>query len=220
MRIFISHSHPDSGIADALRELYGSIFGDKVDVRYSSDQTPGRGIPPGTPWLDWIIDEVKAADRTLVVLTPRSLDRPWLLWESGAVMGVALGKGGAGAVVPLLFKTSAEHVPSPLSHRQVLYGDSAKGVARELGEVNDLLDHLPEQGLKALVDVFVPKYLAAVEAALADQPLLLSEGSVQEWVSRIEALRREERWADVDTLETAMNLAFCPPEMKGTPLDS
>jgi tetratricopeptide (TPR) repeat protein len=220
VRIFISHSHVDSGLADALRSLYGNIFGEnRVQVRYSSDQSPGGGIPPGTSWLSWIQDEVKKADRTLVLLTPRSLDRPWLLWESGAVTGAALVSETSKAVVPMLFRTNAEQLPGPLGSLQLIQGDSAKGLKRELTEVNAALGPMyPGPALNAMADQFVAGYLVAVEAALADQPLALTEGAVQEWVSRLVSLRDEKRWADAEALENAMAIAFCPADLKAPAL--
>jgi tetratricopeptide (TPR) repeat protein len=215
MRIFISHSHIDAALADALCALYKNIFGDKVRLRYSSDQSPGGGIPPGTSWLEWIKSEVMQADRTLVLLTPRSLDRPWLLWESGAVTGAALVSDKSKAVVPLLYRTNADQLPGPMRHLQVLQGDVAQGLKRELAEVNEALGKLyPESALNGVTDGLIPKYLKAVEEALSDQPLALTEGAVQEWVLRLSALHAEARWADAEALENAMVIAFCPVDLK------
>src|SRR5262249_21242369 len=55
---------------------------------------------------------------------------------------------------------------------------------------------------------FVPAYMNSVDKALADQPLSLTEGAVQEWVSRLECLRAERRFADAPALQEAMNRAF------------
>lgn len=169
MRIFLSHSHVDSPIATALKILLGDMFGDRVAVSYSSDESPEGGIEPGDAWLEWIQRVVATADKTYVLLTPNSILRPWVLWEAGAAAGVALGAERPPEVVPMTFGIEAENVPGPLQSAQVVRGDSDRtgGIVRLLQVLNKELDSpLTAKALKSTIGDLVPAYLERVRKAL------------------------------------------------------
>lgn len=52
--IFISLTHSDSAIADALKEAVSELFGNLVVTRYSTSQDTEVGISPGDDWFLWI----------------------------------------------------------------------------------------------------------------------------------------------------------------------
>ena len=165
--IFLSHSHQDEVIATALAGLVEELFEKKVNVRYSSDQSPGGGIPPGTPWLDWILEHIKRADKTYVLLTANSLKRPWVLWEAGAAVGIALGAEKTSAVAPVLFAVEDNDIPSPFEHLQVVRGDSDKGIRRLLQDLNTALGGpLSPKAFSSTVADCVPPYLRGVKESL------------------------------------------------------
>lgn len=96
--LFISHTHGDKFIADALARLVEILFKTKVAAKYSSSPELDGGIAPGEDWFSWILTQVKQADLAFIVLTASSIQKPWVLWEAGAVAGVAradrdLGEG-------------------------------------------------------------------------------------------------------------------------------
>jgi hypothetical protein len=76
---------------------------------------------------------------TIVVLTPRSKARPWLMWEAGAVSGAGLARGASTPVVPLLFGIRGDQVPSPLGSRQIKLGAVP-------ADTRDLLDSMRKLG--------------------------------------------------------------------------
>ena len=168
LKIFLSHSHQDQAIAAALAGLLGDLFRSKVSVDYSSDQNAGGGIPPGEQWLPWIVDHIKRADGTFVLLTPNSMHRPWVLWESGAAAGVALAAGRKRPVVPITFGVAREDIPSPFSDRQPVQGDSA-GITRLLQDWNSKLAvPLSRKTFESNAATCVPPFLAVVKEALAN----------------------------------------------------
>ena len=67
--IFISHSHGDQPIADALAGLVNDLFGNKVTVHYSSKKERDGSIPPGEDWFRWIVEQVRQTDIAFVLLT-------------------------------------------------------------------------------------------------------------------------------------------------------
>jgi hypothetical protein len=151
LQIFLSHSNLDRGIAAALKVLIQDLFGKGVIVEYSSDQDVGGGIPPGDKWLPWITQKISAADKTYVLLTPNSMNKPWVLWESGAAAGVALAINKPSPVVPITFGISNDDIPSPFASTQTVRGDTneAGGIFRLLQDLNQQLGQpLTEKAFK------------------------------------------------------------------------
>jgi tetratricopeptide (TPR) repeat protein len=222
LRIFISHAHADAALVSAFKELLERIFGrTTVAIDYSSDESPGGGIQAGTPWLEWILDKVRTADIVVVVLTPESLNRPWLMWESGAATGIALASQRSEAVMPLLFRVNREDVTSPLSHLQAVQGDTDKGVERAVQAVWTRLRTRPgEEQLEMLLQVAKAQYLERLEEALRDRPQSLDEGTIQEWCQRLDELSAAGRYAEVTHIHRALLLAVGPVDGEtDVPLD-
>lgn len=74
--IFISYASLDSALASELRtqiEMYGlTTFMAEKDIAVA------------TPWKQVIRDALRSCSRVLIVLTPNSIHRPWVLVETGA----------------------------------------------------------------------------------------------------------------------------------------
>jgi hypothetical protein len=138
-KIFVSHSNVDRPLVDALRDLIRGTFSEPVEVMYSSASVASGGISAGQSWLDWVLKQIHQSKMTIVVLTPLSKARPWLMWEAGAVTGVGLSQGSSIPIVPLLFGIGTEDVPSPLRDRQLKIGTSKE-------QILDLLESLRQLG--------------------------------------------------------------------------
>ena len=170
VKIFLSHSHQDRAIAGALAKLITDIFGGNVSVTHSSDQAAGGGIPPGAKWLPWVTEHIQAADYTYVLLTPNSMNRPWVLWESGAAAGVALASDKLNSVVPITFGLEEDDIPSLFDSLQIVRGDSDQsgGIERALQEINSALgaSSLGAIIFSLAVTQLVPPFLTVVKKAL------------------------------------------------------
>lgn len=144
MRIFLSHSHEDFILAEALQKLIHDFFPNKITVEYSSDQSQGGGIPPGDAWLPWIMNHIKKARKTCVLLTPNSTFKPWVLWESGAAAGLAISIKPSRQIVPIIFGIPDKDVPNPFTPAQSIRGDTMRrgGIRRLLQQLNQEL-HSP-----------------------------------------------------------------------------
>jgi tetratricopeptide (TPR) repeat protein len=215
--VFISHTHADKAIADAFRDAVAELFGSYVTVAYSTDTE--HGPKHGARWLQWINDQVKTSDFTLVLLTPASLQKPWILWEAGAVAGtsVASGADDGRKVRPLVFRVPPEQVPDPFRDVQLVRGDDYADVQNVMLE---WMESLPGTvGAKAGIklEATLRKYLATVTAALDQAPLVPTEAIVQEWCVRIDELRQQNRMSEVRTLHDWLNIAFGRADDK--PLD-
>ena len=97
--IFISHDTRDSELAEAFSKLLSSVSAGVLKSFRSSDKTGTQGIEYGTEWYPKLMSKLGSASDVVCLLTPRSVDRPWILYEAGVakgrldtpVHGVALG---------------------------------------------------------------------------------------------------------------------------------
>jgi hypothetical protein len=184
LQIFLSHATSDRVIAEALKKLLEDLFGrNRVRIDFSSDQEAGSGIAPGVNWFTWITERITRDDKTYVLLTPTSMKKPWVLWESGVAAGVTLSlkrhvaAAGAtavdpppGLVVPITFGLTDADVPGPLKSLQVVRGDTdtAGGILRELQAVNGALDGpLTEAAFDATTRQWLPAFFTKVKETLA-----------------------------------------------------
>jgi TIR domain len=96
MKVFISYSSKDRKlawrIADALRNADFQVWDDTQ-------------IFPGDNWAEIIANELRESDAMVILLTPNSVDSPYI----NAEVGYALGEQGyKGRVIPVLAAPSEE----------------------------------------------------------------------------------------------------------------
>jgi tetratricopeptide (TPR) repeat protein len=225
--IFISHTVADKPIADAWDALVKRLFSDKVAVKYSSSKELGSGVDPGAAWFNWIVDKVKTADVAFIILTPNSIQKPWVVWEAGAVAGAAYAtsqSADARRVCPITYGIRPTDVPSPFAGNQIVNGTNADDI-RKLSE--DLLDRFDTQldnKAKAkyggVRDTAEREHLEAIKTILTVLPHTVTEAAVQEWLERLEGLEREGRYSEAGVIEDWMNISFGRDEEDRTrPLD-
>jgi hypothetical protein len=97
--VFISHDKRDADLAEAFANLLSDVSGGTLKSFRSSDKKDTSGIGFGTDWYTKIMSQLGEATDVVALLTPRSIDRPWILYEAGVakgklgtnVLGVALG---------------------------------------------------------------------------------------------------------------------------------
>jgi TIR domain len=87
--VFISHDSRDSILAHHFADLLAGATGGGLESFNSSDRRRIKGIEYGEEWYDTIIESLKAAKNVVVLLTPNSMGRPWVLFEAGFAKGLA-----------------------------------------------------------------------------------------------------------------------------------
>lgn len=218
-RVFLSHSHTDKDVAGALRVLLESCLPGHVEVMASSASPGEGGVPSGGDWFDWIRRQVTDSGVTVVLLTPASLNKPWLMWEAGAVAGVSLAREHPTPIVPLLYRLSAELIPSPLRSRQAVLGEDGDSL-RQMLETVRAMTKMPAASMASLARDAIPAYLAAVRQALADRPPSLTESCVQDWLDRITYFERTHRRSEIAQIHSALVNVFARGDNAfDTPLD-
>lgn len=97
--IFVSHDTRDAQLAEAFSKLLSSVSAGVLKSFRSSDQKGSQGIEYGVEWYPELMKRLDTASDVVCLLTERSIDRPWILYEAGVakgklgtpVSGVALG---------------------------------------------------------------------------------------------------------------------------------
>ncbi len=97
--VFISHDSRDAELAEAFSKLLKSVSAGMLKSFRSSDKKGTEGIQFGDDWYKQLMTKLDCASDVVCLLTERSLDRPWILYEAGVakgkletpVHGIALG---------------------------------------------------------------------------------------------------------------------------------
>lgn len=97
--VFISHDSRDADLAEAFANLLSDVSAGTLKSFRSSDKKTNSGIEFGAEWYTSIMSQLGDATDVVALLTARSVDRPWILYEAGVakgklettVLGLALG---------------------------------------------------------------------------------------------------------------------------------
>jgi hypothetical protein len=97
--VFISHDTRDGDLAEAFSNLLKSVSAGVLKSFRTSDRRGNQGIEYGIEWYPEIIKNIQSASDVVCLLTERSVNRPWILFEAGMakgkldtpILGVALG---------------------------------------------------------------------------------------------------------------------------------
>ena len=86
--VFISHDTRDAEIAEAFSILLKKVSAGVLKTFRSSDKKENQGIEYGVEWYPEIIKNIQNATDVVCLLTPNSVDRPWILlrqeWRRGS----------------------------------------------------------------------------------------------------------------------------------------
>ena len=83
MLVFLSHAAIDEEIAKYLKEIVEKSFSG-VKVFLSTDP---EDLPLGDPWVETILQNLRAARLLLVLASGRGISRRWVCFELGAEWG-------------------------------------------------------------------------------------------------------------------------------------
>jgi TIR domain-containing protein len=114
--LFISHAASDAEFANAVKQEIEKVFANGVNVFCTS--SPGA-ITVGRDWLSDIEEKLAVAQGIIVIITPVSIERPWVWFEVGATW--AKGRAGECRIYPLYTaEIELSNLPSPLDRLQAL----------------------------------------------------------------------------------------------------
>jgi hypothetical protein len=114
--LFISHAASDAEFANAVKQEIEKVFANGVNVFCTS--SPGA-IQVGKDWLSDIEEKLAVAQAIIAIVTPVSIERPWMWFEIGATW--AKGRAGECRIYPLCAaEIDLSSLPSPLNRLQAL----------------------------------------------------------------------------------------------------
>ncbi len=90
--VFISHDTRDADLAQEFDSLLRAASGGAVKSFRSSDLKGTSGIEYGTEWHEKLMTNLFEATVSVTLLTPYSVDRPWVLYETGIAKGRKIPK--------------------------------------------------------------------------------------------------------------------------------
>jgi hypothetical protein len=118
-RIFVSHATSDKWLAVTLCE--------KLEAAGATTFRDDRDIDGGDDIPERIRAEIKRSRELIVLLTPHSVTRPWVLIEVGAAWGLSKAK----RITPILCHIDIDPIPGMLKSKKAIH-------------INDLTDLLAE----------------------------------------------------------------------------
>ncbi|MFG6098666.1 toll/interleukin-1 receptor domain-containing protein [Leptothoe sp. ISB3NOV94-8A] len=114
--LFISHTSSDGEFARVLQAEIEKVFAGGVQVFCTS--SPGT-IGVSQDWLAAVEEKLETCQAVIVIVTPLSIERPWVWFEVGASWLRA--RSGKVAIYPLCApEIDASQLPSPLDRLQAL----------------------------------------------------------------------------------------------------
>jgi len=158
--IFISHDHRDASLADAFSNLLTDASGGFLQSFRSSDRKGTAGIEFGAEWYSEIMTRLGSATDVVALLTSRSVDRPWILYEAGVakgrlskpvfglVIGISLEKASRGPFAQFQNSGSDEDSLTKLVLQLIRRNSDAEpreeAVRRQVGAFRDNIAKLDE----------------------------------------------------------------------------
>ncbi len=82
-RFFLSHSSSDKKLAEVIAQTLKRITLNQISPWFSSDDSAPGGLQPGMIWFNAILEKLTKSKAVVAILTPNSISRPWIYFESG-----------------------------------------------------------------------------------------------------------------------------------------
>ena len=108
-KFFISHYSGDKRIAELFSSALRRITLEQINPWFSSDAFGNSGLKPGDIWFNQILSKINQSRAVVALLTPNSINRPWVYFESG--IGQALEKC---EVIPVCIGVNRDSILPPL----------------------------------------------------------------------------------------------------------
>lgn len=153
--VFLSHAVTDEPIAKVIHDEIRRIFADGVNVFASS--VPGV-VKPGRDWLKEIRVNLDAATAVIVIVSPVSLNRPWVWFEVGASWSRM--EAGEGVILPVCVpEVEKGSLPEPLGRLQAMSLGKAAETKAVFQALVDQFDFGRIKGFRhATIKAKLPKY--------------------------------------------------------------
>jgi hypothetical protein len=198
------------GIADAIRDALANLFGEAVTVVYSTNKQADGGVVTartGSGGYRTCRRVPACPDSAYAVVDPEA----WVLWEAGAVRAPPSRRAASSTSASAYLQLGSKEIPQPFQRAQTEPGDRKEGAMRFFEQVvaefaaqsrppADGGGKTPGQNGRHL---YRPR-----EEELRDAPTLPSEEAIQEWCSRLDGLKQENRFSETRQMHAWLKVAF------------
>lgn len=107
-QVFVSHATADKWLAVTICE--------KIEATGATTSRDDRDIAGGDKIPDMIRAEIKKSRELVVILTPHSANRPWVLLEVGA----AWGWSKSARIIPIMCHVDVDTVPRMIRSKKAI----------------------------------------------------------------------------------------------------
>ena len=115
--IFISHASEDAVLASSIQSLIEAALRRRPSERLVFRSTDVTAIEGGADWYDAIIKALRQSRICLSLLTPTSVYKPWVIYESGGAYAIYRQKAQR-LIAVCAAGITPDLVPSPLKRLQ------------------------------------------------------------------------------------------------------
>ena len=165
MKIFLSWSGDRShDVAAKLRTWLRDV------IQASEPWMSKEDISPGAIWFGEISDNINESKYGILCVTRDNREKPWLLWEAGALYR---GFQDPRRVVPFVIDIAKNELDQPLSHFQVVSATDKQDVLRMLKGINSELPRpISNESLENQLSLWWDNLQEAISKAIADNPIV------------------------------------------------
>lgn len=156
---------------------------------------------------------MREAEAAFILLTPASIQKPWVIWEAGAVAGAAFATAAEKArVFPITYGIKPSDVPTPFARTQLVTGTDESDISKLIDDLSERFragfTFQETKKFGAHQEQAVKAYLKTIDAILLKLPHAVTEAGIQEWLARLDDLEREKRLSEAPVLESWLDVAF------------
>jgi len=146
---FISHYSKDKPIAELFSNALRRITLEQINPWFSSDSL--GGLKPGDIWFNQIISKINQSKAVVSLLTPYSISRPWVYFESG--IGQALQDC---EIIPVCIGVKRDSILPPLGLYQCYQLNDYRSVVDFFSKLLTLFEiKFDEEMSKVVIEKFV-----------------------------------------------------------------
>jgi TIR domain len=107
---FLSHYNGDKDAAQLIANMLRRITLQQINPWFSSDGSEIGGLKPGNIWFSEILNKITQSNAVVIILTPNSIDRPWIYFESGIAQALPNCE-----VIPICIGVNRDTLKAPLN---------------------------------------------------------------------------------------------------------
>lgn len=145
--VFLSHSHVDRDIAKCFSLMIERVTLSQLQMWVSTDERGERGIVVGDNWLEKVRSKLQECQAIIPLITPNSINRPWIYFESGFGAGI----GNVDIIPVCIYIDTKGKIPSALTSYQTFHLSNIDQTYNFLRKLLAKFDIVLDEGMANIV---------------------------------------------------------------------